>query len=66
MEYIITIDVGTMSMRAIIYDIKGNSLFTSSYEYHAIYMPQSLVEQNPDDWKEALHYTLKRSSRICF
>ncbi len=63
MEYIITIDVGTMSMRAIIYDIKGTSLFTSSFEYHAIFLPEGLVEQNPNDWKEALHYTLKEAAK---
>lgn len=58
MEYIITVDIGTMSMRAIVYDIKGTSMFTSSYEYHAIYLPESHVEQDPDDWRKALEFTL--------
>ncbi|TAH69707.1 MAG: carbohydrate kinase [Anaerolineaceae bacterium] len=62
MEYIITIDVGTMSMRSIVYDIKGTSMFTSSYEYHAIYLPESHVEQDPDDWKKALDFTLAEAA----
>ncbi len=62
MEYIITIDVGTMSMRSILYDIQGTSLFTSSYEYHAIFMAQGLVEQDTNDWKEALYFTLKETA----
>ncbi|SCP99431.1 FGGY-family carbohydrate kinase [Anaerobium acetethylicum] len=63
MEYIITIDVGTMSMRAIIYDTSGNSLFTSSFEYHSIFTPPSLVEQNPHDWRDALNFTLKEAAQ---
>lgn len=58
MEYIITIDVGTMSMRSIIYDVNGASMFTSTYEYHAIFLPEGLVEQEPNDWKEALKFIL--------
>jgi len=64
MEYIITIDVGTMSMRAIVYDIEGSSLFTSSYEYHAIFLPESQVEQDPYDWKKALEFTLGETAKF--
>ena len=58
MEYIVTIDVGTMSMRSILYDIEGNSLFTSTYEYHAIYMPRGHVEQDPADWEKGLQQVM--------
>jgi glycerol kinase len=54
MENILTIDVGTMSIRAIIYNIEGKSLFTSSFEYHTIIWPEGLVEQDTKDWAEGL------------
>lgn len=58
MTYIITVDVGTMSMRTAVYDTTGSELFQSSFEYQAIFLPQSLVEQDPSDWKRALEFTL--------
>lgn len=58
MKYIVTVDVGTMSLKTSVYDIKGFSLFESVKEYSAIYLPEGLVEQNPNDWKDALQYTL--------
>ena len=32
MEHIITMDIGTMSMRAILYDMEAKSLFVSTCE----------------------------------
>ncbi len=58
MKYIITIDIGTMSMRAIVYDTTGKSYFSSCYEYSAIFTPPSLVEQDPEDWRKALLHTM--------
>lgn len=58
MKYIVTVDVGTMSLKTSVYDVKGFSLFESIKEYSAIYLPEGLVEQNPNDWKDALQYTL--------
>ena len=49
MKYIVTVDVGTMSLKTSVYDIKGFSLFESVKEYSAIYLPEGLVEQNPND-----------------
>ncbi|WP_410511776.1 FGGY-family carbohydrate kinase [Paenibacillus sp. BR2-3] len=63
MEHIITLDIGTMSMRAIIYDVKGRMLYTSTYEYHAIFTPPSLVEQDPFDWGNGLAFTLKEAAQ---
>ncbi|MGI5950791.1 MAG: hypothetical protein ACOX61_02970 [Brooklawnia sp.] len=39
MTNFITIDVGTMSIRAIIYTSTGEILNESSYEYHANFRP---------------------------
>ncbi|MGX7092572.1 FGGY-family carbohydrate kinase [Hutsoniella sourekii] len=58
MKHIIAVDVGTMSMRAGIYDEKGDNLSSSTYEYSSIYLPEGHVEQDPNDWKKALEFVL--------
>jgi len=54
MSNILTIDVGTMSIRAIVYSTNGQILAESSYEYQANFRPPGLVEQNPSDWRVGL------------
>lgn len=55
MSSIITIDVGTMSLRSIIYDTSnGKKLFDTAYKYHTIFPGPGLVEQNPLDWNRAV------------
>lgn len=61
MEYLIGLDVGTMSMRSIIYDSNGKAIFQSAYEYHSIFTPPGMVEQNTKDWLNAVHSTLKET-----
>lgn len=58
MKYIITVDVGTMSLKTSIYDTKGLSIFESVKEYSALFLPEGLVEQNPQDWYDALNETM--------
>jgi xylulokinase/glycerol kinase len=58
MPEIITIDVGTMSLQASVYNEAGEELFASSYSYSAIYLPEGHVEQEPSDWEKALKHTL--------
>lgn len=54
MTNFLTIDVGTMSIRAIIYTPAGKILHETSYEYSATFRPPGLVEQNPSDWRLGL------------
>lgn len=54
MTSILTIDVGTMSIRAIVYTTDGRILSETSHEYHANFRPPGLVEQNPSDWRVGL------------
>lgn len=63
MNYILAVDVGTSSLRAIIYDINGRAIFTSKQEYSPEFnrLP-SYVEQDPATWKKALISTLKEIS----
>ncbi len=55
----IILDVGTSGMKACLYNEGGSLLFTASSEYEASFTPPSLVEQNPNDWLDAMISTLK-------
>jgi len=55
--YYIIIDVGTQSLRSIIFDIQGKEMFVSQRAYTAIYNDLE-VEQDPRTWKKALSETL--------
>ena len=56
MCYVI-VDVGTQSLRSILFDISGKELFVSQEQYSAIYNDLE-VEQDPRTWKTALIKTL--------
>ena len=49
MAYFLTIDGGTESLRARIYDLQGNCLGTSAAPYETDFK-LGRVEQNPEDW----------------
>ena len=62
MKYIIALDIGTSSMRAILYNGKGESVASFGHEYHAVYPQPSWVEQDPDSWKRAAVDVLLRTA----
>lgn len=62
MKHIITIDVGTMSIVARVFDEEGETYATSGYEYSAIYLPEGHVEQDTKDWKDGLKHVLSEVS----
>lgn len=55
---IVIVDVGTQSMRTILYNKKGESLYTSQLGYSPIFNGIE-VEQDPRTWKDTLFETLK-------
>ena len=59
MTYLITLDVGTSSTRAFIYDTGGNVHFTSTYTYTSIYTPPNQIKQNPTNLRKTTIFTLK-------
>lgn len=61
---IIALDVGTSSMRAVIFNMQGAVLFTKQMEYHTIFPRPSYVEQDPLTWKEAAFYVLKPAAEF--
>ncbi|WP_156299684.1 xylulokinase [Streptobacillus canis] len=59
MKYLIGIDVGTSSTKTVLYNENLKEVFVSNYEY-PLYQPQNgWAEQDPNDWKKALIYTIK-------
>lgn len=64
MDHILIIDVGTSSLKAMLYDSAGNMLNRASQEYHSEFFSNNRVEQDPLTWKSALLSTLKKSSEF--
>lgn len=60
---IAVLDIGTSSMRGILYGNDGRKLFTSQIAYSPVYMEHDWVEQNPCDWKDAMESTMKACVR---
>ena len=54
-KYIISIDAGTTSNRAILFDLKGNPVFSSQKEFTQFFPKSGWVEHNPEEiWKTTL------------
>lgn len=58
MVYIISLDVGTSSMRALLYNDMGMLVHSVGSEYHTEFPKPSYVEQNPVTWADAACFTL--------
>ena len=58
MHYLIGIDIGTTSARTIIIDEDGSLIASSNKEYPLITIKSGWSEQNPQDWWEAVVYTI--------
>ena len=64
MDHILIIDVGTSSLKAMLYDQAGRLLHRASQEYHSQFFGNHYVEQDPLTWKGALLSTLKESGKF--
>ena len=51
---VLVIDVGTSSMRGILYDVHAAELKKIQISYSPFYIDQICVEQNASDWTSAL------------
>ncbi len=58
MKTIISLDVGTSSMRTVVFDLEGRNLHQTSSEYHTIFPKPSYVEEDPETWRRAAVETL--------
>jgi len=64
MEHILVVDVGTSSLKTMLYDRVGHLLYRSAKEYHSEFGRDNHVEQNPASWKNALQVTLKNAGEF--
>lgn len=55
---ILVLDVGTSSMRGILFSEEGTELASKQCLYRPDYMENGLVEQDPSDWEEAMYEIL--------
>lgn len=60
MKYVIGIDLGTSSLKTILFDQKGNKIAAASQEYPMSQPQNGWAEQNPDDWFQAAVKTLRQ------
>lgn len=60
-QYFIGIDGGTESLRAGVFDTRGNPLAFAAKAYKTEFPRPSWAEQNPQDWWEALGQSVRRA-----
>jgi len=60
MKGIITVDIGTTSMRAILYGAAGDTLFMDQRQNLPEFLCDGRVEQDPTTWQRCLIATLSR------
>ena len=71
MKYLMGIDFGTLSARAVVVDVTGKEISSATYSYpHAVMtsrngvdLPNGYALQNPNDYLEALSYVSSESIR---
>ena len=67
-KFIISIDQGTTSSRAILFNLKGQSVYVSQIEFTQYFPQDGWVEHNPDEiWKttlKVLRDVIKKSKKL--
>ncbi len=67
-KLILSIDQGTTSSRAILFDLKGKKIFSSQYEFRQIFPNLGWVEHNPEEiWRvtlKTIKETIKKSKKL--
>ena len=61
MSYFIGIDVGTSATKSVLFDETGKIVFSNSSEYELIQPRNGWAQQRPNDWKNAVINTLKKT-----
>ena len=67
-KFLVAIDQGTTSSRAILFDLQGNIIFTSQFEFTQYFPKNGWVEHNPNEiWSssiKALKEVIKKASTL--
>ncbi|RIK47563.1 MAG: carbohydrate kinase [Chloroflexi bacterium] len=58
--YLVGVDVGTTSVKAVLFDTQGTVLAEAGQEYPTTYPQPNWAEQDPDDWWRATCATLQQ------
>jgi len=64
MEHILVVDVGTSSLKTMLYNCQGALLCRRAFEYQPEFRGNGLVEQAPATWDAALQSTLKEAGNF--
>lgn len=62
---ILVLDIGTSSMRGIVYDEKGNGVYKKQMEHSPVYLSDTLVEQNPFEFRDEAITILSACAQWC-
>ncbi|WP_305767466.1 xylulokinase [Candidatus Epulonipiscium viviparus] len=60
-KYLMGMDIGTSSCKVAIFDTKGEVVAQTNGEYHTYYPQEGFVEQNPEEWWNAVC----EASKLC-
>ena len=64
-KFIFSIDQGTTSSRAILFDLKGKPIFTSQLEFTQYFPRDGWVEHDPEEiWKTTLKVLKKLLKKV--
>ena len=61
-KLILSIDQGTTSTRSILFDLKGNKVFSSQYEFKQIFPKSGWVKHDPEEIWRLTVKTIKQSN----
>ena len=64
-EGVLSIDLGTQSIRAALYTLKGQLLSLATKGYETYYPAPGLAEQNPEDWWKAFKLAVQELVEKC-
>jgi len=64
METIISLDIGTSSIRAILYSLEGDELFSSQIKYSPVFYNDGRVRQSPTSWGLSLMLVLGKCGQF--
>lgn len=62
--YLLGIDIGTSSTKSVIFDYHGNVISTAAKEYIYSSPQPGYAEQDPEDWWEAVIFSIKRAVQL--
>ena len=62
-KFLVAIDQGTTTSRAILFDLQGNIIFTSQFEFTQYFPKNGWVEHNPNEiWSSSIKACLLYTS----